>query len=585
MATEYTIRYRFTDQDNTSGERSVAFSKFIATGDTDKQIGQITSITYVHYHTSDKPMTWNLRGRLMFGDGTYLVSNEVANSISGNVVKYSNTFTDLPTDKQFASLSYVQTLDSSGKTTAGGYYAKLYWRANDTYPMELIVTFLEEPPVTYAPKIDTFSLQRCDSNGTPDDEGGYIATTMKISIGDSSGLNDAQLRVYYSANEYPEVGVSQYIDLTSNISGLLSGAINDSSILSGTWSASASWYFVAIFLAGEETSIATASISRGSCSFHISDYPGGGACVGGFSSGTTVSPKFESYAPGYFYGGIYGVNIYTIGETNTNGKWIDGKPIYRYVLKTTSTVDGGSGTVGHLPEDIDTLIYANGTLRDSVGSGNRRTLPFVYYGSSNWSVSYYIKDNGEIVLQAGSEYNGTKEIIIVVEYTKTTDEATNVIWTKAQTRPLAAMSSNNSQGCVVSASSQYSSDYAPYRAFNKSADSNGWASKETSDEKWIQLQMDVALKDIVVTIYNRTRSSSVNGPTTGTIHGSNDGSTWYQIGSFANRDGSTSGASSVHTCTNTDTAYKYVKLIVSNPAQPNVYIGIGEIYIDGNEIL
>ena len=304
MATEYTITYRFTGQGNTSGERSVAFSKFTATGDTDKHIGQIKSITYIHYHTSDKPMTWNLRGRLMFSDGTHLVSSVTGNSISGNVVKFTNTFEEAPTAEQFARLASVQTLDNEDKTTAGGYYAKLYWRANDTYPMELVVTFIEQPPVTYAPKIDRFSVQRCDSNGSPNDEGERLNASLKLSIGDNAGLTGAQLRIYYAENAYPAVGESAYIDLNSRITELLGGVVNDLALLPGEWKVSSAWYFAVVFTTGEEAVIATASASRGSCCFHISDYPGGGAAIAGFSSGTTENPKFESYAPAYLYGGI-----------------------------------------------------------------------------------------------------------------------------------------------------------------------------------------------------------------------------------------------------------------------------------------
>jgi hypothetical protein len=82
-----------------------------------------------------------------------MISASVGSSISGNVVKFTNTFTDMPTAEQFAKLSLVQTLDSEDKTTSGGYYARLYWRANDTYPMELVVTFIEQPPVTMRRKL------------------------------------------------------------------------------------------------------------------------------------------------------------------------------------------------------------------------------------------------------------------------------------------------------------------------------------------------------------------------------------------------------------------------------------------------
>lgn len=304
MATEYTITYTYTGQSNTSGTRSVAFSKFKASGDTTRTIGQITSIQYIHYHSSDTPMTWNLKGRLVFADGTTIKSPNIGIHISGTVVKYTHTFTTLPTAEQFATLTSVQTLDSQGKTTSGGYSSKLYWRADSDEPMRLIVKFIEEPPVTYAPNVDTFKLVRCNANGVSDEEGQYIATTLKLSIGDSAGLTGAQCLIYYAANGYPEVGVSQYVDVSSKISTLISGVALNTSILTGVWGLGYTWNFAVVFITGDEVAIATASVARGSTSLHISGEPGGGVAVGGFSSGTSATPKFESVVPAYFYGGI-----------------------------------------------------------------------------------------------------------------------------------------------------------------------------------------------------------------------------------------------------------------------------------------
>ena len=145
---EYTRTYRYTGTSNTSANRNVAFSKFkVHSGDKDHRIAKILGIQYVHYHTSTKSMSWGLRGRLVLEDGTTFTSDQIYKSISGDVVKYTNTFATLPDPEQFAQLKTVQTLDTQGKTSAGGYSATLYWRATSDYPMDIILTFSDIPDV------------------------------------------------------------------------------------------------------------------------------------------------------------------------------------------------------------------------------------------------------------------------------------------------------------------------------------------------------------------------------------------------------------------------------------------------------
>ncbi len=151
MATEYCLIYKFTGQDNTSGNRSVDLSRFSISGDTDKNIGRITRIEYVHWHTSAGSMSWGLRGRLLFSDDTNIVSDQVYNRISGNVVEYTNTFTfDKPMTKtRFEQATTIQTIDTQDKATSGGYSSTLYWRATSTYPMYLYVYFIEADYMMY----------------------------------------------------------------------------------------------------------------------------------------------------------------------------------------------------------------------------------------------------------------------------------------------------------------------------------------------------------------------------------------------------------------------------------------------------
>ena len=147
---EYTRTYRFTGQTNVGSARTVDFSKFnIASGDTEHKVAKILGIQYVHWHTSTIPMSWELRGRLMLADGTTIVSDRVTNHISGNVVKFVNTFADPITPEQFAQLEKVQTLDNRDSISGSSYHKErvLYWRATSDHPMDLILTFSDIPDV------------------------------------------------------------------------------------------------------------------------------------------------------------------------------------------------------------------------------------------------------------------------------------------------------------------------------------------------------------------------------------------------------------------------------------------------------
>ena len=145
---EYTRTYRFTGQSNTSANRSVNFSKFtIVSGDKTHKVAKVLGIKYVHYHTSTNPMTWNLRGRLVLSNGKTFTSPNIGLRISGDVVKYTHTFSSFPDAAQFPLLQKIQTLDSNGSTGDSGYSADLYWRATSKYPMDIILTFSDIPDV------------------------------------------------------------------------------------------------------------------------------------------------------------------------------------------------------------------------------------------------------------------------------------------------------------------------------------------------------------------------------------------------------------------------------------------------------
>ena len=147
--------------------------------------------------------------------------------------------------------------------------------------------------------------------------------------------------------------------------------------------------------------------------------------------------------------------------------------------------------------------------------------------------------------------------------------------------PASAMTKENSADCAASASSEYGTSYAAWRAFNKShSDAYGWASKAADTAPWLQLQMPRALTDICIAITNRTRSADVNGPIAGKVLGSNNGSAWTEIGAFSGFDGETSGGVSGTVACGNKTAYRYVRVAFSRWVGGET-VTVGEMQVTG----
>lgn len=163
------------------------------------------------------------------------------------------------------------------------------------------------------------------------------------------------------------------------------------------------------------------------------------------------------------------------------------------------------------------------------------------------------------------------------------------VWTTSTTSfsyPTAAMTSNSSQSCVASASTQYSSSYAAWYAFNKNTTKAAWATTASDTAPWLQLKMPQALCDLTFTITNRgDRDNHINGPLTGIFYGSNDGSSWTQIGTFTRTDGTTKGGgTSTHSCSHR-TAYQYARVSISTwEDDGSGYCAVGELEISGTDI-
>lgn len=168
--------------------------------------------------------------------------------------------------------------------------------------------------------------------------------------------------------------------------------------------------------------------------------------------------------------------------------------------------------------------------------------------------------------------------------------ATAYVWSTTRHEveyPAAAMTSTSSQSCVASASSTYSSSYPVWRCFDNSTSSAAWASSASATGPWVKLKCPNKIYSVTVDIINRgDRSDNIRGPIDGVIEGSNDDSTWTEIGSFSGRDGATMKAQTTHTCTNHTVGYQYIRVRMTDwyPSGSHTYCAIGEINIRGYDM-
>ena len=108
-------------------------------------------------------------------------------------------------------------------------------------------------------------------------------------------------------------------------------------------------------------------------------------------------------------------------EEQRIGTWIDGKPLYRqvYNVRTPATVNTSSSvTVAKYPNTcqftkINALIYQEESMAYTV-------IP-AEFGGSNFYAGIFLQ-NGDLRLMAGHQNYINRPVIVILEYTKTTDQ-------------------------------------------------------------------------------------------------------------------------------------------------------------------
>lgn len=115
-----------------------------------------------------------------------------------------------------------------------------------------------------------------------------------------------------------------------------------------------------------------------------------------------------------------GAEIYSTEETEI-GIWIDRKPLYRKCYQTTTASSiGQAKPIVPLPQNIEKVANLFGQFFCS-----NQEIPINYFGSPTYYVATYVNYSMNYVVMNISHNSYTNcPLVIILEYTKTTDTAT-----------------------------------------------------------------------------------------------------------------------------------------------------------------
>lgn len=260
-------------------------------------------------------------------------------------------------------------------------------------------------------------------------DGDRIMLNFQVNVPSVSGRsNSATVSLKYGAGSVVGQRVTRTISMgTATLSSPVKKS-NDTSTITSTFDVNKDYWFslTATDSFGISTT-ANAYIGKMESIFNIEPY---GVAIGQLSTGTSANKKFECAYPAYFTSGatitnptfsgtITGINThitYQSGEVNTGDKWIDGNPIYRYILKQTMTVTSPRTTIGKLPRVAKSLLNYHGYI---YVANMYRGIPFAHpTGDNDYNCGLVINTDGQtLTFVAGTSLAGSHELCVIVEYT------------------------------------------------------------------------------------------------------------------------------------------------------------------------
>lgn len=419
------------------------------------------------------------------------------------------------------------------------------------------------------PKIAQFAIVRVRSDGTEAVDGTYALasvqatiSSLKVSGAEKNGIS------YYI--RYREADTETW---TNGDTNTVSGTSVDASALIRRQNAAVSSFND---MSGYEFQLVLSDIYASSEAMDemptkdvrlCLDQNTGSIGFGGEARTGEDGPHYDFYGPVHFLAGSTGQMAYSTNEVDTGNNWIDGRPIYRTVIRGASMLTNAQGMFATLSGDPENIIDMR--LFVNVAGEGWRPIPNTYYGSLGWSCNVYMS-GATIYLGFGSSWTRHREVVVIVEYTKSSDPPSYYY--------LPFLSSPNEKDCVLTASSEYSAGYQVEYAFN-GLTNNYWACTNNDSQRWAQVQMPYALRNIVVTLVSpRGSATAAEIPTAGQFINGVSGAV---LSTFSGRP-TDIGGTTVHKL-GSDVVCDCLRVKVTSPGSGR-WTGFGDIRIEGEVV-
>lgn len=267
-----------------------------------------------------------------------------------------------------------------------------------------------------APQIQAFSVSRATEDGTLAIDGTCAYISLQASVS-SLIVSNAEKNTLSFAVQYKKIGTTD--DWTtcdtvtgSSVSGTFTGLLQKNGAIIDTFDDMSGYAFQAVVSDIYASSTATDEMPTKEQFWDVDESTG----KMGFGGDAPLSTDNAGYRFYKFVDLTGGYKVYSTDETATGNTWINGKPIYRACVKTTTSLVNAIGTVATLPSAVDTPIHFSAFAKYPSDNG-WRPIPTSYHGNLSWSVLVYIAGN-QIAMGFGSSWTGEKEIVITTEYTK-----------------------------------------------------------------------------------------------------------------------------------------------------------------------
>lgn len=280
------------------------------------------------------------------------------------------------------------------------------------------------------PQIQAFTVDRATSENALAVDGTYARATVQASV-ESVIVDEAEQNSLRFKIQYRKVGETAWTDCDevtgSGLTGTFTGLLVKDGAYVGTFDDMSGYDFRAAVYDRFSTSYAAAQMPTKEILWDVDET---NTCMGfgGAAPLSSDTAYYRFYKRTEFDGIVdfdswtnfnkfarfnEGYKEYKTSEVDTGNKWYDDKRIYRFTIHGTTSLTNASGTFYTLPTTPSDIVHIDAFFK----SGSIwYPLPWAQY-DVNKAANIYI-DGAKICLAFASGWTGTRQVRVVIEYTK-----------------------------------------------------------------------------------------------------------------------------------------------------------------------